>query len=59
MFPPPSAYVLSGKINFESCCEEELLTGFWGVLYPTLLTCRKASLHLDVIELEGSRLAGE
>lgn len=35
------------------------MTGFWGVLYPTLPTCRKTSLHSEVIELEGERLPQE
>lgn len=34
VFPLTSAYVPSGMRNFESFSEEELVTGFWGVLYP-------------------------
>lgn len=56
MFPLASAYVSSGRRNFESC-KEELVTGFWGVSYPTLPTCRKTSSHSEVIELEGGGLA--
>lgn len=45
----------SGRRSFESC-EEELVTGFGDVLYPTLPTCRKTSLHSEAIESEGGGL---
>lgn len=57
--PSCFCYVSSGRRSFESCCEEELVTGFWGVLYLTLPTCRKTSLHSEVIELEGAGLSQE
>lgn len=40
VFPVASAYVSSGRRNFESC-EEELVAGFGDVLFPTHPTWRK------------------
>lgn len=42
-FPPASADVSSGGGSFESCSEEEPVTGFGAVLYPTRPTGRQTS----------------